>query len=279
MVPFARGELSIGRQEGNAVRLEARNVSRRHARLVRSNGTVMVEDLGSFNGVHVNGEAIQGKVAVHEGDQIVIGDYRLAIEPGDLSSETPSSEHRPTPVDASGRNTRTAVIQAPPQTARSPRSIPLRPTERPFLIPVDGGDPLEVLGSEVILGRDSGESDLVLDHRSISRRHARLWLDLDGSWHISDLNSINGLRVNGESYRESPLRPGDEVELGHVRLRFQAPGEPRPASGIHLSRMRLAGLLPRWTWIAGLVILLAAVETLRWSGSLSRMAAPYFGTS
>jgi len=35
VVPLIREEISIGRQEGNTIRLTERNVSRRHARLVR----------------------------------------------------------------------------------------------------------------------------------------------------------------------------------------------------------------------------------------------------
>ena len=81
VVPFVREEISIGRQEGNTIRLTERNVSRKHARLVRHNGTVEVEDLGSFNGVRVNGHGeYEGRLPVQEGDLVEIGDYDLAIE-------------------------------------------------------------------------------------------------------------------------------------------------------------------------------------------------------
>ena len=55
-------------------------MSRRHARLMRVNGHVLVEDLGSYNGIRINGERIQGKSPVHDGDLIQIGDYDLAIQ-------------------------------------------------------------------------------------------------------------------------------------------------------------------------------------------------------
>src|SRR3954462_10192860 len=89
VVPFVRDEITIGRQEGNTIRLTERNVSRpharlvgqhRHARLVRQNGHVLVEDLGSYNGIRINGDKIQGQVPVHEGDLIQIGDYDLAVQ-------------------------------------------------------------------------------------------------------------------------------------------------------------------------------------------------------
>ncbi|MBW2548259.1 MAG: FHA domain-containing protein, partial [Deltaproteobacteria bacterium] len=56
VVPLLRDEITIGRQEGNTIRLTERNVSRNHARLLRRNGSYVVEDLGSYNGVTVNGE-------------------------------------------------------------------------------------------------------------------------------------------------------------------------------------------------------------------------------
>src|SRR6476646_10353281 len=80
VVPFVREEITIGRQEGNTIRLTERNVSRRHARLLRQNGSVLVEDLGSYTGVRINGERITGQQSVAEGDLIQIGDYDLAIQ-------------------------------------------------------------------------------------------------------------------------------------------------------------------------------------------------------
>src|SRR5262245_56136100 len=80
VVPFVREEITIGRQEGNTIRLTERNVSRRHARLIRQNGHVLVEDLGSYNGIRINGEKIQGQTPVRDGDLIQIGDYDLAIQ-------------------------------------------------------------------------------------------------------------------------------------------------------------------------------------------------------
>ena len=58
VVPLARDEITIGRLEGNTIRLTERNVSRRHARLVRQNGALYIEDLASFTGVRVNGAKI-----------------------------------------------------------------------------------------------------------------------------------------------------------------------------------------------------------------------------
>jgi pSer/pThr/pTyr-binding forkhead associated (FHA) protein len=79
-VPLLRGAITIGRKEGNTVRLTARNVSRFHARLVTEDEQLFIEDLESYNGVKLNGDRIKGRVAVNEGDLIEIGDYHLALQ-------------------------------------------------------------------------------------------------------------------------------------------------------------------------------------------------------
>src|SRR5207248_44360 len=77
VVPLVREEITIGRQDGNTIRLTERNVSRRHARLKKDNGSLLIEDLGSYNGVRVNGERIAGPTRIKEGDLIETGDYEL----------------------------------------------------------------------------------------------------------------------------------------------------------------------------------------------------------
>src|SRR4051812_26714291 len=80
VVPLIRDEITIGRKEGNTIRLTERNVSRRHAKLLKQNGTVFIEDLTSYNGIKVNGDRIAGRAPVNEGDRIQIGDYQLALK-------------------------------------------------------------------------------------------------------------------------------------------------------------------------------------------------------
>ena len=59
VVPFVRDEISIGRKDGNTIRLIERNISRKHCTLERVNGAYKVRDHGSYNGVIVNGARIE----------------------------------------------------------------------------------------------------------------------------------------------------------------------------------------------------------------------------
>src|SRR2546430_10172824 len=76
VVPLVREEITIGRQDGNTIKLSERNVSRRHARLKKDNGSLLIEDLGSYNGVRVNGERIARAAPGKGGDPIRIRDHQ-----------------------------------------------------------------------------------------------------------------------------------------------------------------------------------------------------------
>src|ERR1700712_342013 len=80
IVPLIRDEITIGRKEGNTIRLTERNVSRRHARIIRQNNEVQIEDLGSYNGIRVNNARIAERVSLRISDQVQIGDYKLYLK-------------------------------------------------------------------------------------------------------------------------------------------------------------------------------------------------------
>jgi pSer/pThr/pTyr-binding forkhead associated (FHA) protein len=67
---------------------------------------------------------------------------------------------------------------------------------------------------------------LVIDDASVSRRHA-LVDRVDGHYVIDDLNSRNGVMVNGRKRETVPLKSGDIVNIGHARLVFVLHDEPQ----------------------------------------------------
>jgi len=97
-------------------------------------------------------------------------------------------------------------------------------------------------GLGVTLGR-AANNDVVVDDPSVSRVHA--FLQLDGHsrvWHVLDAESSAGTFVGGERLapgRPAPLADGAVLLLGHVELRFLAPGSfeaylrARPAIPAH----------------------------------------------
>jgi len=62
-------------------------------------------------------------------------------------------------------------------------------------------------------------NDIVLKGQGASRQHARVWLR-EGRFHVLDLNSKNGIFVNGARVHRSPLGDGDRLVVGETELRF-----------------------------------------------------------
>ena len=74
--------------------------------------------------------------------------------------------------------------------------------------------------SELSIGRTEG-NDLVLNHPSVSRKHARI--EARGShWWIVDLKSTNGVKLNGNLITESQVAAGDKILIGSVQLDVNA---------------------------------------------------------
>jgi hypothetical protein len=86
-----------------------------------------------------------------------------------------------------------------------------------------------LLVGNITIGRDPAchvsEPDPLL-----SRRHAEIIANVHGV-SVRDLNSRNGLLVNGDKTREQVLLPGDVVQMGHLQLRY-IEEQVRPADGM-----------------------------------------------
>jgi uncharacterized RDD family membrane protein YckC len=79
----------------------------------------------------------------------------------------------------------------------------------------------EIVDNEVHMGREL-DNTLRLPDPSISRHHCVL-RKVGGGYEIQDLQSSNGVLVNGNRVQSSPLRNGDRITLGQIQLTFQDP--------------------------------------------------------
>src|SRR5215470_13454825 len=123
IVPLIRDEITIGRKEGNTIRLTERNVSRRHARILRNNGEVHIEDLGSYNGIRVNNARIAERVSLRVSDQVQIGDYKLYLKAEGVEQV---DDARTMPIERVNEAAPTDVhaVVAPAPTAPMPAQTP-----------------------------------------------------------------------------------------------------------------------------------------------------------
>lgn len=95
---------------------------------------------------------------------------------------------------------------------------------RAQLIPLDGGDPVEIVKDLTVVGRKE-DADLRLDHKSVSKLHCVI-VKTDGLLLIRDLGSTNGTRVNGQRVRRAALLPSDQLSIASFRFKvYLGPGE------------------------------------------------------
>jgi predicted component of type VI protein secretion system len=122
LIVLDRPVILIGRHPECDIPINLPEISRRHCCVAQASERLVIRDLGSRNGVRVNGRRID-EGPLQPGDEVAIAHlvYRLEISPAVAS--------RPSPPAA----TRTPAAKSPPQT---PPSLPELPE-----LPVDPDDP------------------------------------------------------------------------------------------------------------------------------------------
>jgi predicted component of type VI protein secretion system len=88
---------------------------------------------------------------------------------------------------------------------------------------VDKGRVFREIGTPVTIGREEGNVVRLNDER-VSRFHAKIQCD-NSEIILTDLESTNGTRVNGNVVQIRRLRPGDRVGLGRTLLLFGSEDE------------------------------------------------------
>jgi len=113
-------------------------------------------------------------------------------------------------------------VQGPGHPLQGPHWQPDRSAEAAGEVPPlrlimrPGGALIEVTRPEAVVGRHS-QADVCLRLPDISRRHCRLCYR-DGQWHVVDMQSLNGVHVNGERVEEAALKHKDVVGIGGLLL-------------------------------------------------------------
>src|SRR5438046_4268453 len=90
---------------------------------------------------------------------------------------------------------------------------------------IDKGRTFRELPTPVTIGREEGNV-LRLNDERVSRYHAKIQCD-NSEVILTDLESTNGTRVNGNVVQIRRLRPGDRVGLGRSLLLFGSEQEIR----------------------------------------------------
>ncbi len=101
------------------------------------------------------------------------------------------------------------------------------------LVPMGGGDLIPLLKRSLLVGRRES-CDIVLRFSNVSAHHCQLTV-VAGYWHVRDLKSRNGVRVNGVRVVEKRVDPGDilsiakhKYEVKYSPVELGAVGPPPP---------------------------------------------------
>jgi predicted component of type VI protein secretion system len=147
--------LLIGRHPECDIQIDSRKISRRHCCIARVADYLVIRDLGSTNGIRINGTRMQeGRLA--EGDEVLIGASRYRVaweevpepipllpEPGESvnadEDDLLEASEEPVPLSEPGRPVPTPPPPVDPERQRTP------PRDPPSILP----DVLELAPSDI----------------------------------------------------------------------------------------------------------------------------------
>lgn len=206
---LGKANITIGRAMTNDIILSDARASRSHARLECSSSGSTIVDLGSSNGIRLNGLRVD-RAKLQPGDMINIGNTQLRF---DISR--PIEDVSATVIDSEADLNLTLDHEVLPMT------ICETSTPRLVVFTEEGTRewPLEDADS-VTIGR-TDENDLVIEQAKVSRGHAEV-VRRGNLFLLRDLGSSNGTWVRNEKVREMILQDGDIFRIGQAQVVFKS---------------------------------------------------------
>ncbi len=203
--------IRVGRGESMDIVIDNVSVSRRQAEIREENGAWRVRDLGSSNGTFVNGTRLTADHALRPGDEISFGKFSLFFERVFSEAVTEPQTAR------AGSEVGGTLQLRPEEVERLQRAAALK---RQAQVQWEAGGErgtqyLE--GGGVLVGRSA-----LCDVRvpGGAPRHHLLILRRPDGFEARNLAWWRRMRVNGQVARRAPLKGGDLIELGGLRLTF-----------------------------------------------------------
>ncbi len=225
-------------------------VSRRHAQVTFSEGRYYIEPLADQNPVFHNGKEIpaNSRREIRTGDKLAFGRNRLSMffltqsqpdarqavraQASQPQPYTPPQSHAApasTPVSSTPVTPPPQQYAPPPQAYSADATNIAAPASMGALVIERAndasrmGERIELIAFPFVLGRSmvalSAENE-------VSRRHAEVNRDAQGGYTITDLQSTNGVTLNGQKIPPNVphiITPGMRIGLGQVViLRFDA---------------------------------------------------------
>jgi predicted component of type VI protein secretion system len=206
-------------------------------RLQYSDGWWYVDDLGT-DVVRINGHSPRSERLV-PGDELTIGKMRFRIlydppappDAEEIAAAVLAEDSVPPRVSDSERETVDALAVPlpavpPPASGVSaePQTIRFQPAR---LVPLGGGPDFLVSQPRVTIGRKEN-CDIVLPFSTVSGMHCGLEF-VEGYWRVLDLDSRNGIRVDGIACKKAWVYPESRLSIADKRFELDyVPQGERP---------------------------------------------------
>jgi pSer/pThr/pTyr-binding forkhead associated (FHA) protein len=119
----------VGRKEDCDLRLDHKSVSKLHCVIVKTDGLLLLRDLGSTNGTRVNGQRIR-RAALLPNDQLTIAGYNFRVQLGGDEPPRPvAPDERTQNMDAQEVARLMQAASGPPPLVDSSLDIPVMPVQ------------------------------------------------------------------------------------------------------------------------------------------------------
>jgi hypothetical protein len=157
------------------------------------------------------------KVLLETDDDLTVGEFgiatRMVQQEGRRRVEAPEL-----PEEAEPNAT---MIYRPkqPQPTEAASAAELGVEREVATLSVNGGRKIEMSKRRTLIGR-SKECDVQIEDASASRKHAEIRQEGTAYW-IVDLDSTNGLEVNGLRTQRAKLDHGDKITIGSTEISFR----------------------------------------------------------
>ena len=158
------------------------------------------------------------RVALETDDDLALGEFGIATR-----MVQPRHGARSAEVEEQVESGATMIYKHPAPEATEAASPEDLGFEREVAVLSWDGQRLRVDKRRVLLGR-SRECDIQIEDANVSRRHAELRQEGTSFW-IVDLDSTNGLEVNGRKVKRAKLDPGDHFTVGSTEVTFSTERE------------------------------------------------------
>jgi pSer/pThr/pTyr-binding forkhead associated (FHA) protein len=243
-IPLLKSPLVVGRTPDCDLTIPLGTVSSKHCILEFRDAVWHVRDLDSRNGVRIDGvRCREGRLNPRSVLWIAQNRYQvdyISSRAVPRAAGSPKSALRAPGSDST-------QVELPRQAGLAPWPLPRSTSALGELIPCGGGPCIALAKPTLIVGR-SPACDITLESPLVSSKHCQLEFK-EGFWHIRDLGSRNGIRVDGIVHLAKYLKPGEILSIAKLRYEIAyTPGadEPPPEENpFALGLLEKAGLVTR----------------------------------